>query len=108
MHKIVYFGDRSPEDKGYATLASVTSPKAGVLIPQSPILIVPGVWKSSTGHNGNIPKMNIDLVKKSVATSASLHILQCTDQGTQHKSMVKPALKVEGYTSWSTHSITSY
>ena len=33
------------------------------------------------------------------ASSASLHIYNVQTKGTQHKSMVKPALKAQGYTS---------
>ena len=45
--------------------------------------------------------------QRSFACSASLHIYNAQTKGIQHKSMVKPALKVEGYTACSTHSIGS-
>ena len=45
---------------------------------------------------------------KSVARCASLYIFNVLTKGVQHKSMAKPVLKVEGYTSLSTHSIASY
>ena len=52
-----------------------------------------------------IPKVKI--VKKSVVVSASVHIYNAQTKGTQHVSMVKPALKAEGCTSWSIQNITS-
>ena len=46
--------------------------------------------------------------EKSVASSALLHIYNVQTKGIQHKSKVMSAIKVEGYTSWSTHGIASY
>ena len=40
-----------------------------------------------------------------MASSASLHIYNVQIKGAQHKAMVKPALKAEGYTSWPTYSL---
>ena len=42
---------------------------------------------------------------KYVASSASVQFYNVQAKGTQHKSMVNPALKAEGCTSWSIHSI---
>ena len=46
--------------------------------------------------------------EKSLAVSASTHIYNAQTNGVQHESMVKPPLKVEGYTSWSIYSIPSF
>ena len=40
--------------------------------------------------------------KKSVASSVSLHIYNVRTKATELQSLMKPALKAEGYTSWST------
>ena len=50
----------------------------------------------------------IQIVKKFAANSASSHIYNVQTKGVQHKAMVKPLLKTEGYTSWSTQHIASY
>ena len=45
---------------------------------------------------------------KLIAGHVSVHIYNAQTKDIQHKSMVKPVLKAEGYTSRSVHSIASY
>ena len=45
---------------------------------------------------------------KSIAVSASVFFYNAQTKGKQHNSMVKSALKVEGYTSWSIHRIVTF
>ena len=52
-----------------------------------------------------IPKVKM---VKCVAVSAPVHIHNAHIKGTQQKSMVKPALRVEGYTSWTIRSIACF
>ena len=52
-----------------------------------------------------------DLNFKSIAVSAPVHIYNIYNaqtEDTKHRSMVKPALKIEGYTSWAIQSIVSF
>ena len=111
FHRIKY----SRSSFRWPHLTSVTSENSEQLFPKTETIILTifneNIFTLLTNflHSEECEHIrNMQIVKIYHYFSISLHILNTQTNGTQHKSTVKPALKLEGCIPWSIHSITRF